>query len=92
MTVFFFLQKANAGKFRLVLSNVKLSFKLVSTAPSVLSSIVSRLDAGAMALYPYTRTGVVTRTVGIGEASKEFSYLYTGSLPTQILAGDDNCK
>ena len=78
---------ANKDKFRLELINAKIVAKLVTVEPTVLPSLMDRLDQGEKCLYPFIRTSVTTHTIPAGTSTHEFPMLFNGPLPTQILAG-----
>ena len=77
----------NKGKYTLELINAKILCKLVTVEQNLLPSILTRLDKGESAIYPFVRTSVSVHTVPAGITSFDFSNLYNGALPTQILAG-----
>ena len=76
----------NAGKFKLVMTNPRLLFKVITVDPAVVTSMVSRLEKNQPALYPYCRTSVTHHTVIANTTSQTFPGLFRGPLPTQILA------
>ena len=78
--------KGHAGKYKLVMSNPKLMYKLVTVDPTVLTNMMSRLEKNQLALYPYCRTSVTHVTVRANVTSETFPALFRGPLPTQILA------
>ena len=82
-----------ANKYRLIMTNPKLMFKLVTVDPAVTTSLVSRLEKNQLALYPYCRTSVTHHTVIANTTTQTFPALFTGPLPTQILACflDNDC-
>ena len=77
--------KANADKFKLVLNDAKLMFKLITVDPSIITSMVTRLDRDELALYPFCRTSVTVHTIKSGVTSETIPYLFSGPLPSQIL-------
>ena len=83
----------NKNKYKLVMTNPKLMFKLITVDPSVLTSMVSRLERNQLALYPYCRTSVTHHTVIAGTTTQTFPTLFSGPLPSQILACflDNDC-
>ena len=78
---------ANKDKYRLELVSAKILAKLVTVEPTVLPSLMDRLDQGEKCLYPFIRTSVTTHTIPAATTSHEFPMLFNGPLPTQILAG-----
>lgn len=69
---------ANKGKFTLELINAKILCKLVTVEQNLMPTILSRLDKGESAIYPFVRTSVSVHTVPAGVSSFDFSNLYNG--------------
>ena len=69
---------ANKGKYTLELINAKILCKLVTVEQNLLPTILSRLDKGESAIYPFVRTSVSVHTVPAGITSFDFSNLYNG--------------
>ena len=71
---------ANKGKYTLELINAKILCKLVTVEQNLMPTILSRLDKGESAIYPFVRTSVSVHTVPAGVSSFDFSNLYNGKL------------
>ena len=69
---------ANKGKYTLELINAKILCKLVTVEQNLMPTILSRLDKGESAIYPFVRTSVSVHTVPAGVSSFDFSNLYNG--------------
>ena len=71
-------EAANKGKYTLELINAKILCKLVTVEQNLMPTILSRLDKGESAIYPFVRTSVSVHTVPAGVSSFDFSNLYNG--------------